>query len=148
MRHMAIDKSGQWCIGEAVDLDEYVTGFAETYGTPVQRVVHASCATCSSNTFRVRVDDEQGFAERTCVNCSAVSAMFDSADVADDANPEGAACPCGNETFQVSGGFSLWESGEVRWVFAALRCAKDGVLGVYADWKIDYEPSTQLFGHV
>jgi hypothetical protein len=26
----------------------------------------------------------------------------------------------------------------------ALRCTGDGVLGCYADWKIDYTPSEQL----
>jgi hypothetical protein len=38
--------------------------------------------------------------------------------------------------------------GSIRWVYLALRCVHDGVLGVYADWKIDYSPSDHLYNQV
>lgn len=145
---MTIDKSGSWWTGEATDLDEYLVEFAASRQTPVQRVGHAACASCGAETFSVALDDDEGFAQRTCVGCQTVWTMLDGSDIETDASPEDAACPCGNETFQVACGFSLLESGEVQWVYVALRCTRDGVLGVYTDWKFDYEPSTQLFEQV
>ncbi|SPL94568.1 unnamed protein product [[Actinomadura] parvosata subsp. kistnae] len=41
-------------------------------------------------------------------------------------------------------GFALRGDGEVRWVSVGLRCLRDGSLGVYADWKIDYSPTAHL----
>ena len=42
-------------------------------------------------------------------------------------------------------GFSLYEGRRaVRWVYVAARCARCGVLGCYAEWKVGYEPSIQL----
>jgi hypothetical protein len=57
-------------------------------------------------------------------------------------------CLCGGERFDVAVGFALRKDGEVRWVSVALRCTADGVLGVYADWKIDYSPSGHLMARV
>lgn len=54
----------------------------------------------------------------------------------------------GNETFNVTVGFSRRDDGEVRWVYLGLRCIEDSVLGCYADWKIDYSPSIQLLAEV
>lgn len=34
---------------------------------------------------------------------------------------------------------------EVKWVNIGARCVRDGTLGVYADWKIDYGPTDLLF---
>ena len=69
-------------------------------------------------------------------------------DVASDAEPEDCACPCGGETFEVAVGFALRDGGDVKWVSVGLRCTIDGTLGVYADWKIDYSPTTALFDRV
>lgn len=70
--------------------------------------------------------------------------MLDSAECLEDADLESAAYPCGHEEFDVAVGFALREDGEVRWVSVGLRCRKDGRLGVYVDWKVDYSPSRHL----
>ncbi len=63
----------------------------------------------------------------------------------DDATLEGAECPCGGTTFNTAVGFAFYEdSNDVKWVYLALRCTQDGVLGCYADWKIGYAPSEHL----
>ncbi|MFR9780329.1 hypothetical protein ACL02O_30285 [Micromonospora sp. MS34] len=67
-----------------------------------------------------------------------------SADYWQDADPDECVCPCGGEAFQVAVGFALRADGEVRWVSIGMRCTRDGVLGVYADWKIDYSPTDHL----
>ncbi|TYB90925.1 hypothetical protein FXF53_30745 [Micromonospora sp. WP24] len=98
----------------------------------------------------MRVDDEAGYADRTCHLCGDRWVMLDAADVAEDADLGDAACLCGGERFDVAVGFALREDGEVRWVSVSvsLRCTADGVFGVYADWKIDYSPSGQLMARV
>jgi hypothetical protein len=40
--------------------------------------------------------------------------------------------------------FSIADGGSVRWVTVGLRCQKDRAVGVYADWKIDYQPTDHL----
>lgn len=80
--------------------------------------------------------------------------MLDSADYLDDANPEECACPCGGEEFELAVGFAMVDVSmgdssvvgrEVKWVSIGARCVRDGTLGVYADWKIDYGPTDHLF---
>lgn len=146
---MAVNKSGEWWTGdEPDDISEYLRAYSSD-GYPVQRVVHARCETCDGQTFAVRVDDEEGCAERTCASCAATTTlMLDSADFVEDADLEDAACPCGGEVFNVAVGFALRVDDEVRWVYIGLRCVADGILGCNAEWKIDYAPTAHLFTQV
>jgi hypothetical protein len=148
MRAVVIDSSGTWWRGtEAGDLDGYLVDY-RAGGYAVARVVHASCSECGGSTFDVVVDDEQGYAERSCASCAARVAMLDSVDVQEEADAGDAACPCGNETFEVAVGFAVRTGGHVRWVSIGARCVRDGVMGVYSDWKIDYSPTAHLFDQV
>ena len=144
---MVIGGSGQRPEMTAAELDAYLREF-QAGGYPVARVVHARCGRCGGSAFGVRIDDDAGYADRTCHLCGDRSVMLDAADVAEDADPGDAACLCGGERFDVAVGFALREDGEVRWVSVALRCTADGALGVYADWKIDYSPSGYLMVRV
>lgn len=145
---MAIDKSGRWwCGSEPSDLDEYIGEYsADSY--PATRIVHASCEKDGGIEFRVRVDDEEGFIERKCSTCGTAVAMLDSAEYADDASPRSVTCPCRGKVFNVAIGFATREDGGVRWVYNGLRCVRDGTLGVWGEWKIDYEPSEHLYALV
>jgi hypothetical protein len=131
-----------------VSIEEYLEAFAREYGEPVARVERAACAACGGTAFEVGVDDDAGYAARACVACDDVVEMLDSAEVSEEAEPGGAACPCGNETFEVAVGFATAPDDEIRWVFLALRCLADGTLGVYADWSIDYAPTAHLLQQV
>jgi hypothetical protein len=44
----------------------------------------------------------------------------------------------------VAVGFAVRVRGEVRWASIGLRCVRDGILGVYVDWKTDYAPTPHL----
>lgn len=144
---MAIDKSGEhWRGTDAGDLDEFLRAYAAG-GYPVARTIAAHCAACEGTRFHVRVDDEQGYAERRCAGCGGRFLMLDSEDVVDDAEPGDCACPCGGELFEVAAGFAV-DGDEIGWVSVGLRCLADGVLGVYADWKIDYGPTDTLYRQV
>lgn len=146
---MAVDRTGTWWKGsDAHDIDEYLAAFSAD-GYPVETVRHSLCSACGGGEFRVRVDDDEGCVERTCNACGASTTMLDSAEYADDAELEPAACPCGAGVFNVAVGFATYaDSDDVRWVYVGLRCIQDGLLGVYANWKIDYSPSRQLYDTV
>lgn len=146
---VTIDKRRKWWRGtDAADLDEMLRAFSAD-GHPVERIEHARCASCGSAVFAVRLDDDEGFAQRTCVACRSVVLLLDSDEDVDEVEPGDAACPCGGEQFQVAVGFAFYQqSRDVRWVYVALRCVSDGVLGVYCDWKIDYAPTNHLFAKV
>ncbi len=142
---MTIDTSGKFWKGtEAADIDEFVRALTAD-GYPVERMVHSRCSDCSGTTFALRVDDVEGYADRRCITCGDVFHMLDSAEYIDDASPEEVACPCGGEEFELAVGYALRQGGDVRWVNVGARCVRDGTLGVYADWKIDYGPTDHLF---
>jgi len=45
-------------------------------------------------------------------------------------------------------GFSLYDDGEVRWLYLGERCSKCGILGCFAGWKVGYSPSKGLLEQV
>jgi hypothetical protein len=142
-------RGGVWKGTAASDLDEYLRAFAAE-GHAVAEVVHAACSACGGGGagFALALDDDEGVVVRRCRACGGQVPMLDSAQYLDDADLGDAACPCGNEVFDVAVGFALRDDAEVRWVSVGLRCHRDGLLGVYADWKIDYSPSRHLLTRV
>ena len=145
---VAIDTSGRWWRGESTsDLTEYLQ-LAEPGGYRVDRVLPAICGDCAGTIFKLRGDGDEGGVERTCARCASRVLMLDTGDHWDDMNPARIKCPCGGDSFEVSGGFSLRLDGEIRWVSVGLRCVDDGVLGSCADWKIDYGPTHYLLARV
>ena len=142
---MAVAKGRQFWKGtSAEDLAEYLAAFSAAREEPVAEVVPLACAGCGGRTFRLEVDDDEGFARRSCTGCGVTHVMLDSGEFEDDAEPGEAACPCGGEEFELTAGFATRLDGEVRWVFVAGRCVSDGTLGVFTDWSIDYSPSRHL----
>jgi hypothetical protein len=154
---MVIERDSPWWRGSsAKDLEEYLA--AATQGQ-VGVVVEPLCAQCGSAVFAVVVGDRS--AERRCAGCGRRHAMLDSggydavvsgatvsrpasAGSAQSADAGEAACPCGGEEFELAVGFTERVDGELGWVYVALRCTADGVLGLYADWKINSAPTRKL----
>lgn len=147
---MAVTERGDdwWRGTDAADLDAYLAEYSAANGEPVTLVRHAVCAACGSGAFGVVVDDESGVAGRVCERCDTAAWLVDSAEHADEADPGEAECPCGAEVFDVAVGFATGPDGEVRWVYVALRCLADGLIGVYADWSVDYSPTGHLLSAV
>jgi hypothetical protein len=145
---VAIDKSGDVWRGEsASDLAEYMRDY-EAGGYLVGPVVEAVCSGCQGKAFKLRVDDEEGCAERVCAACGKAALMLDSEDYWDDARPKAVVCQCGTDLLEVSAAFSMRANGDVRWVSIGTRCTADGRLDCCADWKIDYGPSADLLERV
>ena len=139
-----IDKTGQRWTGENfVDLAEYVTAYSSR-NYRADDIRQSRCGTCQGTVFGLVIDDTEGCAQRTCGSCSASAFICDSAEYWDQADPGEAECPCGGGDFETAVGFSFIERGEIRWITVGGRCVRCGVLGVYAEWKVDYEPSRQL----
>lgn len=146
---MAIDRSGAWWKGStAIDLDDYLGAYSED-AYPVGATVHASCQRCGGDQFKVRFDPGEGCAERVCAQCAEQMFMLDTSEYLEDATLETLLCGCGSDMFNVAAGFAFREdSDEVRWIYLGRRCVNDGVLGCFAEWKIDYSPSAQLVDSV
>ncbi len=126
-------------------LVEYVKDF-RAGGHRIDTVIESVCAGCGGRVFEIGVDDEVGCAERLCVACDDSVLIADSADHWPEADPVQCECPCGGTEFAIAVGFAPVADGsdDVRWVSVGLRCVRDGMPGVYTDWKIDYSPSGHL----
>ncbi|MFG2622565.1 hypothetical protein ACGFXC_33620 [Streptomyces sp. NPDC048507] len=130
-------------VGEGVSADLAVLLRSVDDGRPV-KIVPSVCGGCGGRVFLVLFDDVEGGAARMCVACGGRAFIADSEEFWEDADPGEAGCPCGSREFETAVAFSLGNDGMVRWVTVALRCRRDGAVGVCADWKIDYGPTDHL----
>jgi hypothetical protein len=124
------------------DLSRYVRLVtADTY--PAEMIVQCVCA-CGETAFRLHGDPEVGCIRRTCVACRVSAFVCDSADRWSAARPDPCTCLCGNKSFLVGVGFSFRADGDVNWVTIGVCCARCGLVGTPADWKVDYAPTDHL----
>jgi hypothetical protein len=126
------------------DLSTHIADFTTAQGYPVEGITQSECASCGGTLFGLVVDATEGCTQRTCRTCSTAVFIADSDEFWDDADPGEAGCPRGSTDFECGIGFSLIDHGEISWITVGGQCAACGVLGVYADWNIDYEPSRLL----
>ncbi|MBQ0888763.1 hypothetical protein KBZ94_28265 [Streptomyces sp. RM72] len=131
-------------VGEGVPAELAVFLREAVDGLPV-KIAPSVCEGCGGRVFFVLVNASG--AERECSGCDSRAFIVDSEEYWDD-EPGAAGCPCGSEEFEAAVAFSLGTDGSVRWVTVGLRCIKDGFCGIYADWKIDYEPTDHLLAMV
>lgn len=137
-------------VGEGVPADLAVFLRGAVDGRPV-KIASSVCQGCGGRVFFVLVNASG--AERECCGCGSRAFIADSEEywneeAWEDDEPGAAGCPCGGEEFEAAVAFSLAADGSVRWVALGLRCIKDGLSGVYADWKIDYGPTDHLLAMV
>jgi len=145
---MTINTGGKWWVGSvAEDIKAYLKAFsADTYVIDDFRL--AKCE-CGSFNFHLRADDNEGTAARVCVSCNRSHLLCDSQEYWEDSSPVEWKClECGSNTCNVGVGFSLYEDGEIRWLYVGERCVTCGVLGSTTQWKVAYTPSKQLLDQV
>ena len=129
-------------------LRDAIVGYSRNNTYLATKFASARCK-CGGRTFRVAIDDTEGAAVRTCARCKREHAMGDSADYLEGADLEECACPCGNETFAIMIGVSLYEgSKDVRWLYVGLRCSKCKLAAVYGDWKNELDDYRKLLAKV
>lgn len=142
-----IDKSGEWWIGtEASDIDEYLRTYTED-GYPASLFAQAVCI-CGLAVFRLRIDNVEGCAHRTCTACGREHLICDSDEFVGDATLTPVTCPSGGDEFEIAVGFSHSDATTVRWITVGVRCVQCGLLGSPVDWKIDYTPTAHLYDRV
>jgi hypothetical protein len=145
---MAIDKSGKWWIGSmAEDLREYLIAFSSE-GYKIHDFRLAKCQ-FGSEDFYLWADDGEGTAKRICLSCESSHLICDSEEYWEDSMPiEWVCVECSSKLANFGVGFSLYEDGEIRWLYIGERCSTCGVLGCAAQWKVAYAPSKQLLDQV
>ena len=141
---MAIDKSGQWWKGSLPeDMDEYIHELSQQH-IQAAEFRHSSCQ-CGSLEFNLRYDANEGCAVRICSACGDEQYICDSEENVSEAEFESWVCvDCGGSNANLGVGYALRPSNDVQWVYVVSRCCSCGLLGCYADWKVDYSPSIQL----
>jgi hypothetical protein len=144
---MSIDTSGKWWVGsEPDDIGEYLEAYSADGGYKTEEFRLSRCA-CGSVQFRLEADDNEGTARRTCAKCQTEHFICDSGEYWEDSEPEEWRClECKSQHTNVGVGFALYpEDKEVKWLYVGCRCAKCGILGCFAGWKVAYAPSRHLF---
>jgi hypothetical protein len=144
---MGIDTSGKWWKGQnADDLVEYIRLLTEQ-GSPATKFAIAKCE-CGRDHFRLYADRDEGCAKRQCASCGKEAFICDGEEVSEEASLKKAKCHCKKDVFDLAVGFSLRDTGEIKWLTVGLRCVSCGMLGAYVDWKIDYAPTDHLYSMV
>ena len=143
---MAIDKTKKYWFGsDAADIPEYLTAYTEE-GYVATEFRSARCS-CGSDAFHLAADADEGAAKRTCAVCDSSHFICDSEEIWAEASPRKWKCigKCKSKTVNICVGFALRANREdLHWVYVGVRCSQCGVLGCFADWKIDCSPSLHL----
>jgi hypothetical protein len=129
-------------VADFADLTRYVRLVtADTY--PVEMIVQSVCP-CGGTVFRLEGDPEAGCMRRACTECHTSAFICDSGDRWEPARPEPCVCLCEGKTFLVGVGYSFRADGDVMWITVGVCCARCGLVGTPADWKVDYTPTDHL----
>ncbi len=125
-----------------------IEAFLRDYTADTYRAAHfanARCEKCKGTAFKVRIDDTEGAAVRSCVKCRRDHPIADSADYLAGADLDDCECPCGGESFELTVGAALHAASEaVRWLYFGLRCTACGLIGNYGDYKCELDDYREL----
>lgn len=146
---MALRKRGKSRYGESqVDIRDELLRYSKGVGYLTQHYADAVCK-CGGKLFRLRLDDTQGAAIRTCISCKDEHPMGDSEEFLEEAELKECACPCSGEEFEIAVAVSLYDDSEdVRWFYIGCRCPACGLTAVYGDWKNEYTGFQELLARV
>ncbi|MCI0703186.1 MAG: hypothetical protein L0241_19070 [Planctomycetia bacterium] len=143
---MALRRQGDYWYGETpTDVWEYFVWWTRNSCEPVKHWRQAVCE-CGSGVFELLMSAEEGFHERTCVECGAVHQMLREGarprKSPEDAGP--AVCICNHDEFEIVGVTAPFQGDlhSAKWFYLGLRCIHCGCLGCYDDWiprYLDYK---------
>jgi hypothetical protein len=121
-----------------------VRDFGGGAGEDVTLIQQSQCS-CGGTKFWMQCSEEEGVANRTCIDCKSAYYIGDSEEHWAAADVGDATCPCGAKVFHIAVGYCCNEAAtEVTWMLVGGGCVACQQPGVYADWCIDYEPSAYL----
>jgi hypothetical protein len=146
---MALVKRGKhWYGKDQADIPSELLRYSRLNGYPAEHFADAVCS-CGGRTFRLSLDDTEGAALRVCNTCGEKHPIGDSAEYLVGAKLEECECPCGQNSFEITVGVSLYEGSEdVRWLYLGCRCPACGLTACYGDWKNEYESYRDLLSRV
>jgi hypothetical protein len=146
---MALRKRGKWWYGDSqADIRDELTRQGKLNEYVPTQFADAKCS-CSSTTFRLRLDDNEGAAVRVCSACGGEHPIGGSDEYLEDAELQEAACVCGKGLFEITVGVSLYDdSDDVRWLYLGCRCPACGLTGCYGDWKNEFIDYRKLLARV
>lgn len=138
------ERKGQYYGDSQTDIRDFIVLYSKESGYPATHCGDCRCS-CGADAFLLALDDEEGVAVRTCSACGAQHPIADSDEFLEDAHLEQCACPCGAEAFEITIGVSPYaESRDVRWLYVGCRCRTCGLVGVFGDWKNEFEDYEKL----
>jgi hypothetical protein len=143
---MAFVKRGKFHYGDSQeDILTLLTKFSVSIGYPANKCVDCVCE-CGGRVFSLSLDDGMGAAIRTCIACNHSHPIGDSEEYIKDAKLETAACPCGQEQFQITVGLALYRGSEedVQHIYLGCRCIQCGLTEVFGDWDMEYDDIDEL----
>lgn len=145
---MTLVQRGEHRYGDTqADIRTELGDYALMNDCPIERF--ADVCRCGGRAFRLKVDDTEGVAVRSCGSCGNDHPIGDSADYVEEASLESCECPCGLDLFEVTAGVSLFEgTDDVRWIYLGCRCTGCGLAACYADWKCESGDYRGLLGNV
>ena len=146
---MSLKKRGRHQYGDSQeDIRAEILRYSLKSGYLAHHFADVVCK-CGGRVFRVLLDDNAGAACRTCESCKLEHPIGDSDEYLEEADLGECVCPCGNETFEVTVGVSLYDGSEdVRWLYLGFRCPRCGLTAVYGDWKNEFNGYRELLARV
>lgn len=151
---MTVEKRGQFWFGDSqVDIRKELCRYSDLNGYRATLFADAVCD-CDNKRFELQLDDSEGAAIRTCVDCQRVHPIGDSDDYLSDANLESCECPCGSCHFEIAVGVSLYQATDdirwtyIRWTYIGCRCIDCHLIACFGDWKSEYIGSSEYLARV
>lgn len=146
---MALRKKGKYFYGDAQsDIREELLDYSKANADPIRHFADAVCV-CGGQTFVLSLDDDEGAAIRTCVNCQREHPIGDSEDFLESAELEECGCPCGADEFEITAGVALYrDSDDVKWFYLGCRCVACGLVACYGDWKNESQNYRELLKRI
>lgn len=146
---MGLRKQGKYWYGDSqADIAQELKRYGELNEYTPTHFADPECS-CGSKVFRLRLDNDEGAAIRSCSACGIEHAMGDSEEYLADATLDGCTCVCGGEAFEITVGVSLYEdSNDVRWLYVGCRCVACGLTGCYGDWKNEFLDYRKLLDQI
>lgn len=147
---MTLEKRGDYWHGDNhQDIRGELTRYSNQADYPVDDFVDIQCP-CGGDTFRLRSDEDEEVAKRTCVKCGAEHVMGENIQNLEFADLKIHECVCEQDEFQLSVGVHRHRKNgapptdRVLWVCIGGRCPACGLIGCYADWEEVHEDYQEL----
>jgi hypothetical protein len=136
---MALRDDGEFFYGDTPADIRTVLARCSSESYPVDYYADAVCG-CGGTAFELALDETEGAAVRTCVECGGQWPLGDSEEYLEDAELGACLCRCGLDVFEITAGVALYEGTMgVRWLYIGCRCVACGLTAVYGDWKNEFE---------